>query len=103
MGFMELLRTIDDGSINHLPLPRAFSLQQRSENAHRQEHRAATEITHQIQRWNRLTLRRTDGCQRPGQGDIVDGPPISARQADAAAVAQTPTLPTAPRRSGRNG
>ncbi len=65
-------RPVDHGRVDDLALPRALRLPQRREHADDQQHRAATEIPHQVQRRHRPLARPADGVQRAGQRDVVD-------------------------------
>ena len=70
-------RPVDDCSIDHLPLARAFAFIERSKDPEGAIHRTAAEIADEILRRGRRLARLADGRQRAGDGDIIDVVPCS--------------------------
>ena len=64
-------RAVDHGGIDHLALAGALRLEQAADHAEGQQHAAAAEITHEVERRHGLVLA-ADRMQRAGQRDVVD-------------------------------
>ena len=65
-------RALDHRRVHHLPLAGALRVEQRAGDAEREQHAAAAEIAHQVQRRNRRLAGAADGVQRAAERDVVD-------------------------------
>ena len=65
-------RTVDHGSIDHLPFAGLLRLQQRAHHAEGQEHAAAAEVADQVQRRHGTIALAPDHMQHAGERDVVD-------------------------------
>ena len=63
---------VDHRRIDDLSLAGSLPLPQRRQDADQQEHRAATEVTDQVQRRDRPLVHPADGVQDAVEGDVVD-------------------------------
>ena len=63
---------VDHGRVDHLTLARRPRLEQGAGHAEGQEHAAAAEVAHQVERRHGLVAGPPDGVERAGQGDVVD-------------------------------
>ena len=65
-------RAVDHGGVDHLALARAGGLEQRGHHAEGQQHAAAAEVAHQVQRRHRRRVGPAERPQRAADGDVVD-------------------------------
>ena len=57
--------------VDHLAFAGLAGMQHRSQHAHREQHGAATEVGHQVERRHRAAFGSTDGVQGPRQREVV--------------------------------
>ena len=67
----QLCGAVDHRHVNHLTLTRLRGLQKPSHHAGHQQHAAATEVPHQIQRHDRSVAATPDGMQCAGNGNVI--------------------------------
>ncbi|KAF5289622.1 hypothetical protein FQR65_LT20784 [Abscondita terminalis] len=73
-------RAVGHGRVDDLAPAAAPGLVQRGQQAHGQQHAAAAEVAHVVQRRHGRLARAADGVQRAGEGDVVDVVPRRMRQ-----------------------
>ena len=65
-------RAVGHGRLDHLTAPAAVSLVQRREHTHRQHHRPAAEVAHEVQRHGWWRALRSHRLERAGDRDVVE-------------------------------
>ena len=72
-------RAVDHGGVDHLALAGAGGLEQRGHHAEGQQHAAATEVAHEVQRRHGGRIGPAQRPQRAADGDVVDVVPGPGR------------------------
>ena len=85
---------VDHGGVDHLALPAALRLQERADHAVGQQHAAAAEVAHHVERRRRGFAVAPEVGERAGQGDVVDvvagGVGVRARPGPSPSCARRP-------------
>ena len=63
---------VDHGGVDHLALAAALGVEQAAHHAEGEEHAAAAEVAHQVQRRHRRLAGPADRLERAGERDVVD-------------------------------
>src|SRR2546422_99540 len=63
---------LDHRGVDHLTAPRALRFEQRAGDAEAEQHAAAAEVAHQVERRHRRLAFASESVQHAGEGDVVD-------------------------------
>ena len=75
----ERCRAVDHGGVDHLALAGAGGLEQGGHHAEREQHAAAAEVAHEVERRHRRRIGPAQRPERAADGDVVDVVPGHGR------------------------